>query len=290
MRKLPRLFTDQEVTLIEAGEQTGKLQVSFMTLAIEMRTQEELTGKVTSALTYPVIILVFLVLAICVVMIYVIPQIGPIIAEMAGEMPLATRTLIASSNFVRTQYISILGVLLAMYLVFRAYISTEGGAMMYDKAKLSLPLVGTVYRNYLIVRFFSTFSLLMDSGISILKTLKLTGSSSGNLAVNDMFAGVITRVSAGQKLASSIAEADPTRRIFTSDILQMLEAAEKTSTLHTITKKIAEQHRREVDTSLGIMVKFIEPVAILLAGIFVAWFALAIFSAIMQVVGGVSGG
>lgn len=79
-------------------------------------------------------------------------------------------------------------------------------------------------------------------------------------------------------------ESDERGDIFTPDILQMVESAEKTSTLHEVTSKISEQYRREVDASLSVMVKFIEPIALLLAGVFVLWFAIAIFSAIMQVV------
>ena len=77
---------------------------------------------------------------------------------------------------------------------------------------------------------------------------------------------------------------DPKSKIFTSDIIQMIESAEQTSTIHLVTEKISEQYRREVDASLAVMVKFIEPTALLLAWVFVMWFAIAIFSAIMQVV------
>ena len=77
---------------------------------------------------------------------------------------------------------------------------------------------------------------------------------------------------------------DTSHSIFTSDILQMIESAEKTSTIDDVTAKISEQYRKEVDASLAIMVKFIEPAALLMAWVFVLWFSIAIFSAIMQVV------
>ncbi len=78
--------------------------------------------------------------------------------------------------------------------------------------------------------------------------------------------------------------ADPYHFLFTSDILQMIESAERTSTIDSTARKIGEQYRREVDSSLAVMVKFVEPMALLSASIFVLWFAVAIFSAIMQVV------
>jgi type II secretory pathway component PulF len=120
--------------------------------------------------------------------------------------------------------------------------------------------------------------------VSIVKTLRLTGSSSGNRIVAGLFFHIADEVSHGKKIHESMRESDERGDIFTPDILQMVESAEKTSTLHEVTSKISEQYRREVDASLSVMVKFIEPIALLLAGVFVLWFAIAIFSAIMQVV------
>lgn len=79
-------------------------------------------------------------------------------------------------------------------------------------------------------------------------------------------------------------EVDKERYFFSPDIIQIIESAEKTSTVHEVTAKISEQYRREVDAALAMMVKFIEPVALLAAGVFVLWFAAAIFSSIMQMV------
>ena len=79
MRKLPDFFHEQEIAIVESGEQTGLIQSSFLAIANDLREQEELKNKITSAMTYPVIILLFLVLAISVVMVYVIPQLIPIL-------------------------------------------------------------------------------------------------------------------------------------------------------------------------------------------------------------------
>jgi type IV pilus assembly protein PilC len=149
---------------------------------------------------------------------------------------------------------------------------------------MKIPVMGLVYRNYLTVKVMSTFSLLLGSGISIVKTLKLTGASTDNVVVQDVFRSITEAVSHGKRIAESMKEADPHEYIFTNNILQMIESAEKTSTINTVANKISLQYRREVDTSLAIMVKFIEPIALVFAAVFVLWFAIAIFSAIMQVV------
>lgn len=284
MRKIPDFYGEKEIAIIESGEQTGMMKSTFEAIAREMRMQEELRRKVVWALTYPFIIMIFLVLALIVVMVYVIPQIMPIIAEMTTDIPFSTRSLIAVSDFLSNNIILILVSVLAFGLLLYGYSNTEHGRRFIDGEKLWLPLIGKIYRNYIIVQVMSTFHLLSSSGVSIVKALRLTGASSGNRIIGDLYNRIADDVSHGQKVTVSIQSADPEARIFTPDIIQMIESAEQTSTMHEVTDKIAEQYRREVDASLAVMVKFIEPAALLLAWVFVLWFAIAIFSAIMQVV------
>ncbi len=284
MRKVSNFYWEKEIAIIESGEQTGMLKETFEAIASEIRMQEELRRKVIGALTYPFIILSFLVLALIVVMIYVIPQIMPIIAEMTTDIPLSTRSLIAVSNFLsQNSILLILGLLSFAFFIY-AYANTEHGRRFFDRQKLFMPIIGGVYRNYIIVQVMSTFHLLSTSGVSIVRSIRLTGASSGNRLIVDMYNQIAEDVSHGKKITESFQQADPRWVIFTPNILQMLESAEKTSQLDIIAKKISEQYKREVDAALSVMVKFIEPTALLLAGVFVLWFAIAIFSSIMQVV------
>lgn len=284
MRKSPNFYHEKEVAIIESGEQTGMLKDAFQSIATELRMQEELRRKVVWALTYPFVIMFFLVLALTVVMTYVVPQIMPIIAEMTTKISFSTRSLIWVSNVLRYNMIFILITLIAAALIFRWYTMTEMGRKWLDRTKIYVPIVGIVYKNYLVVQVMSTFHLLSSSGVSIIKTIRLTGASAGNSVVSDMYDYIAWEVSKGKKISEAMFDVDKEGYFFSSDIVQMIESAEKTSTVHQITKKISEQYRREVDASLSVMVKLIEPIALLMAGIFVMWFAMAIFSSIMQVV------
>ena len=265
MRKIPDFYGEKEIAIVESGEQTGMLRTTFDAIAKELRMQEELRRKVLGALTYPLIIMIFLVLALIVVMVYVIPQIMPIIAEMTTDIPLSTRSLIAVSDFLANNLLLLIIGSIAVGLLIYGYSNTEHGRRFFDREKLFLPIVGRVYRNYIIVGVMSTFHLLSSSGVSIVKALRLTGASSGNRIISDLFSRIAEDVSHGQRITESMRTADPEARIFTPDILQMIESAEQTSTVHEVTRKISEQYRREVDSSLAVMVKFIEPAALLFA-------------------------
>lgn len=284
MRKLPNFFHEQEIAIVESGEQTGMLQKAFLAIANDLRTQEDLRNKIIGAMTYPFIILIFLLIALSVVMIFVIPQLMPIIGNLAGELPWTTRSLIFVSDFFRGNFILMLLSIVALGFFFTGYTRSESGRKWWDKEKIYFPLVGTVYKNYLIVRTMSTFHLLNSSGISIVKTLRLTGASAGNKIIESLFSTIADDVAHGTKISTSMRERDASGFFFSPDILQMMESAEKTSTIGNVVEKISTQYRREVDMALATMVKFIEPIALLFAGIFVLWFAVSIFSAIMQIV------
>lgn len=285
MRKLPNFFDEQEIAIVESWEQTGMLQASFFEIANDLRGQEELRNKITSAMTYPVIILFFLVLAVMVVMVYVVPQLVPIITSMSTELPFMTKALVNTSKFLKENIITLLLSWFWISLIIFGYLSSEVGAYQWDKQKILLPIVWPVYKNYLIVRTMSTFHLLSSAWVSIVKSLRLTGESSWNIVVKKIYAAVSEDIASWQKISTSMASHDAEQSFFSLDILQMIEGAERTSTIGAVAKKISTQYKREVDFALANMVKYIEPIALLLAGIFVLWFAIAIFWAIMQIVG-----
>ena len=284
MRKLPNFFDEQEVAIVESGEQTGMIQESFLAIASDLRGQEELKNKITSAMTYPLIIMLFLILAISIVMIYVVPQLMPILGNVTWELPFTTKALIWTSNFIKDNIIYIVITCIGLGLIWVWYARTEHGAKMIDREKITLPIAGLVYKNYLIVRTMSTFHLLNTAWVSIVKTLRLTGASSGNSIIKKLFQSISDDIAWGSKISLSMLERDKDHIFFTPDIIQMIESAERTSTIWSITAKIATQYKREVDFALSNMVKYIEPVALLLAWVFVLWFAIAIFWAIMQIV------
>lgn len=111
----------------------------------------------------------------------------------------------------------------------------------------------------------STFHLLSASGVSIMKTLRLTGASAGNMVIKKLFHALSDDIGAGNKISVSMLKYDKLHVFFTPDIIQMIESAERTSTIGSVTEKIAIQYKREVDFALGNMVKYIEPMALLLA-------------------------
>ncbi|MDD5376697.1 MAG: type II secretion system F family protein [Candidatus Gracilibacteria bacterium] len=283
MKKLPSIFDKREVAIIEAGEQSGTMQHSFVSLANELRNQEELKSKVKGALTYPFIIVLFLVGAVMTIMTYIIPKLEPLFMNTGVELPFATQALISTSRFIQGNFWGIIILIIVGILSFQAYAKSVIGRRSLDALYLNIPVVGDVYRNYIIVRIASTLSLLLEAGIPIIRTLGLTGEGSNNIIFQEKIEAVSKNVQNGKKIAESIEDADPDFRVFTQDFYQIIGAGERTSTINKVCRKLATQYTREVDSSIAVLVRFIEPLAILIAGIFVLWFAFGIFSAVLKI-------
>jgi type II secretory pathway component PulF len=168
-------------------------------------------------------------------------------------------------------------------VLFIWYENTKSWREAIELFIFNFPLVGKIYRNYILSNIASTLSTLVGSGISIIKALNLVWKSSNSIVYENIFEDVIARVSKWEWIVKSMEEVDKKHDFFPYDYTQMLSVWEKTASLESISKKISVQYEKEVDYSLARLTKWIEPMAILLAWIFVCWFAFAIFGAILKV-------
>ncbi len=161
MKKLPRTFDRGEVSIIEAGEQSGTIHRSFMSLATELRDREDLAAKLKGAMTYPMIILIFLVAAVTIIMVFVVPKLLPLFENAGTDLPAVTVSLIVTSNFIANHFLLLAFGVIGVIVALISYANTYQGRKHIDRVILSLPLVGKVYRNYLIVRVSTTLGLLL---------------------------------------------------------------------------------------------------------------------------------
>lgn len=283
MKKIPQIFSPWEIAMIESGETMGKLAEVLGHLAENLRKSYDLRSKIKNALTYPFVIFLFLVIAVIIVLTYVIPAVSQLFETSEATLPFATIALISTSDFVMTRwYIIILTLLLAIVLLY-GYKNTDSWRVNTDYFLLQLPLIWVVRRNYMLAMFATNFGTLVASWVSVVRALSLSAKSLDDSLYDTYIWQVMNKVSAWEKIVVSIEAVDPEHELFTSDFLQMLSVWEKTASLDEICKKIAKQYVREVDYALERMTKWIEPIAILVAWVFVLWFAFAIFGAILQI-------
>jgi type IV pilus assembly protein PilC len=190
--------------------------------------------------------------------------------------------MIASDLVIWNIFLIIILVILII-LGIKTFSKTDSWKKFFDQLFLKLPLVWSVYKNYIIAQIASNLWLLIWAWIPIVKTLRLTWEASNNIIYNQALDIITERVSSWKKLTQSIDETDPEHIYFPNDFVQIIWAWERTSTVNKICEKIHKQYTREVEYSINNLIKWIEPLAILVAWIFVLWFAFAIFSAVLKI-------
>ncbi len=283
MKKIPQVFNGGEISIVESGEATWHLSQSLANLAENIKQSSDLRSKIKWALTYPLIIFLFLILAIVIVLTYVIPSVSQLFETSEVALPASTQALISTSNFVINNWMILVFLIAVLVVLFYGYISTQKGRANMDYTLLKFPLVGTVYKNYLLASLSTNLGSLVGSWVPVVKAINLSAKSLNNMVYEAHLLEVMNKVSWWQKIVESMQEVDENHDFFPQDFLQMLSVGEKTASLDTTTEKLTEQYTREVNYSLANLTKWIEPLAILVAGIFVLWFAFAIFGAILKV-------
>jgi len=283
MKKLPRIFNSAEISIVETWESTWSLVSSFARISENLKTKDDLTNKIKGALTYPVIILVFLFIAIMVVLVYVIPNIIPLFETSGTQLPIATLALIGTSTFVKTNILKIIFLFIVLGISLILYKNTKSGKAHLEAILLSLPLVWEMYKNYLLAIIAQSLWSLIWAWVNIVKTLLLVWKTTNNSIYEWLFIQINKHVSSWKWIVESMQLVDKEYNYFSPDFIQMLSAWEKTASIEEISNKINKQYIKEVDYSLSILTKWIEPIAILIAWIFVLWFAFAIFWAILEI-------
>jgi type IV pilus assembly protein PilC len=187
------------------------------------------------------------------------------------------------SDFVSHNFLLLILILFSIFVLFVWYKNTRTGKIQIEEFIFWFPLVGKVYKNYVLSSVSGTFGSLIGSGVSVIKTLNLVGKASNSHIYEGLFEEISLSVSRWSKIVDAMKEVDPNGIYFPVDFLQMLSVWERTASLEKINKKISIWYEKEVDYSLGNLSKWIEPVAILIAWVFVLWFAFAIFWAILKV-------
>ena len=282
MSRFPDVFTDAEIGVIRAGEAAGNLNKMLFRLSEQTEKTHELQIKLITAATYPIVILITLIGIAAAMMVWIVPTLINLLAEgglSEDQFPLATKILIGTSNLIGNYWwLGILVVAIA-YSLYRVYKSTEVGKFQIDYVKLRIPVVGNLIRKVLVLRFISLLGILIEAGLPVIKTLQIIGSSINSAPYQVKTFEVIKKVQAGEKISDNLMNAP---FLFPETVTQMLNIAESSASVGSISKKISEHYDREIDHSLKRLTSLFEPLMILFVGIVVAMLALAILMPIFD--------
>jgi type IV pilus assembly protein PilC len=283
LRKHPKAFTDLYVNMVAAGEAGGILDTILMRLATFMEKNDALVRKVKGAMIYPGVISSVAAIAICVLLIFVIPVFEKMFASVGLALPLPTRVVIAMSKFLTGYWWAVIAIGFAGVWSFKKYYATADGKLAIDKLMLKAPVLGDVLRKSAVSRFTRTLGTLIGSGVSILDGLEITAKTSGNRVIQDAIMESRTSIAGGETIAAPLQKS----AVFPPMVISMIAVGEQTGGLDEMLSKIADFYDEEVDAAVSNLLSLMEPVMIVFLGVVVGGMVVAMYLPIFDMINAV---
>lgn len=266
-------FTPLFISMVHVGESTGQLDEAFEQLVTHLEMERDTKKKVKSAFRYPMLVIGSILIAMIVVNLFVIPSFANVFEKFGSELPLASRILLASSNFfVNYWYLLLIMAGLATY-GFMKWSKTEDGAVKWDQYKLKLPLVGDLLRRISLSRFTRTFAMLFRSGVPILQALDISAEAIGNLYIE----ASVKEMRLGIEKGDTLARTAHASGMFTPLILQMIAVGEESGALDKLLTDVSDFYDEETEYEVKGLSAAIEPIMLVFMGIMILVLALGIF-------------
>ncbi len=273
MRRHPDIFPTLMTALVNVGDNTGSLDEVFRQVAVHFERETSTKKQIKTAIRYPITVLSVIVIAVVIVNIFVIPAFAKFFGQFHATLPLPTRILIGTSDFMVQYWYILLAAILGAIFLFVSYIRTPIGRRAWDKWKLSIPLIGSIIQRALLSRFCRSFALSMRTGVPLLEAINMIAKTTDNVYVSEQIIVMRTYIERGESLTLAATKT----AMFTSLVIQMLSIGEETGEIDRLLDEVADYYEREVDYDVKRLGDAIEPILIFIIAGFVLLLALGIF-------------
>lgn len=281
----PEIFASIFVSIVRVGENTGRLDDSFLQISNYLELEMDTRRRISSAIRYPIFVLIAISAALVILNIFVIPTFANMFTKFGVELPWATRALLASSAFfVNYWHLLIVGVI-GFIAGFKYYIKTEKGKLRWGLFYIRIPIVGPVIEKTLLSRFSRSFSLMLKGGVPLNNCLSLVASTVDNAWMEVRILAMRAGIEEGKSLTMTASESG----MFTPLILQMISVGDETGQVDDLLLEAAQFYEREVDYELQSLTAKIEPILIGIVAVMVLILALGIFVPMWDMMGVVQG-
>jgi type IV pilus assembly protein PilC len=271
--KHPRVFSLLYCSMVHAGEASGALPEILERLTYILEHEHKVKTDIKSALQYPMIVVIFLMVAFFVLLTFVIPKFVNIFTNAGLVLPLPTQICMFLYTFMANYWYWIVGGVILGIVALIAYFRTENGRFVRDTTLLQFPIIGPLLLKASISRFASIFSILHASGVDILDSTDILSGTIGNAAVARELDGIRNRLEEGRGIAEPLRSA----KYFTPMLINMVAIGEETGNLHEMLQEVANHYDTEVEYSMNKLSEAIGPMLTIGLAAVVGFFALAIF-------------
>ncbi len=278
LAKHPKVFTNVYVNMVEAGEESGNLEIVLLRLADFTEAQMKLISKIKGAMMYPIVMIVVGFLLISGIFIFVIPKLAKIFTSMKMELPVPTKISIAISNFMLNYWWAIPIILFSLTWLFIKWKHTEKGELKWHKFTLVVPVFGTIVQMVNVSRFCSTLSTLLGSGVPILVALRIVKNLIPNVHMKAAVDSAAESVKEGRSLATPLADSG----YFPSMVTHMITLGERSGEVEEMLTIVSDNYENQVDSKINGLTSLLEPFMIVGMGITVFFIVLSVILPMMK--------
>ncbi|MDO8525302.1 MAG: type II secretion system F family protein [Candidatus Omnitrophota bacterium] len=287
MKRLSHLFSPLFVAMIEAGERVGALDTMLERLSKYMAAQDRLNKKIVSAIAYPAAVFIFFLFAIGVMTLFIIPKFKGMYASFHAKLPPFTLGVFGLSDFLMRHFWFILaGIVFTGIYIKNFLLKTKRGRYAFHALLLKIPVFGPVIKKASLSKFTRTLATLLGQGIPVPEALELVGNTAGNAVVEEASANISKSILDGRKIPDAFRKTG----LFPSLVVQMATIGVESGNLPELFDKTADFYEEEIDVFLGIMASLIEPVLIIVLGLVMAVFIIALYLPIFNLSQAMGGG
>ena len=277
-------FSNFYIAMVKSGETSGKLDEILQYLADQMEKDYDLISRIKSAMIYPVFIISSMVVVGFLMMTFVVPNMTKMLLETGAELPLVTRILIGTSDFMSNYWYFIIFGVAGLILLFRLWLKSGTGKLTWDAVKIQIPIFGALFKKVYIVRFTRSLATLIRGGVPITSALTITAEVVDNRAYEKLILDTVDEVEGGNSLATLFVKS----KLMPKMLSQMMVIGEKTGKLDNVLEKLSSFYSREIDNLVDGLTSLIEPLILIVMGVGVGGMVAAIMLPMFKVAQSIS--
>ena len=270
----PRVYTAS----LLAGERSGNLDAMLRRYVDYTKIIATVKRKTVSALVYPAILISLALVLVTIIVLKVVPAFSDFYGTFGAELPLSTRVIVATSEFLRSQFLLVAGGLTAGVIAVVAWVRQPGQQARFDHLLLGLPMLGNVAKKFATSQMARTLATLLGGGLPLVNALDIAAKSVGNQYMARQLDIVSARVREGESFAAAL----EARHVFPDVAVKMAEVGESTGALQDMLNTVADFYDEEIATTMDRFVTMVEPVLLVVMGLVIAGLLLALYMPLFQ--------
>ena len=282
MRSQPDIFPPMLVNMVEAGEQSGSLEMAFSRMAVHFEKEAKLKATIKKATIYPIILVIAAIGVIAVMLLFVIPIFIDMFADLDIEMPAITMFVMNSSKWMTSHWYVILAIIVGVVAAYKLIYRTTQGRLTIDRIKMKMPLFGKLTVKTACSQFARTMSTLLMSGISTIDALETTSKIVNNIHYTNAMLKAREEVMKGVPLSEPLEASG----IFPPMVYHMTGIGEETGNVEEMLEKMADYYDEEVEMTTQSVLAAMEPIIILFMALIIGTLVIAVISPIASMYSG----